>query len=60
MPQQIEKYIYLRVDRAEGGMEFEGDLADGLFHAARQLTEQERHDLADRLKAYSDRELMGS
>jgi hypothetical protein len=45
------KRITLDLDHPAGSMKFEGDLAEGLFLAARHLTGQERLDLIERLQA---------
>jgi hypothetical protein len=54
------KRVQIELMHPAGGMKFDGDLANGLFMAARHLTEQERLNLAERIRAYSDREQMGS
>lgn len=47
----VAKHITLELEHSAGSMKFEGDLAEGLFLAARHLSGQERLDLIERLKA---------
>jgi hypothetical protein len=44
------KRITLELEHAAGSMKFDGDLAEGLYLAARHLTGQERLDLIQRLQ----------
>uniref|UniRef100_A0A7C2B9B5 Uncharacterized protein n=1 Tax=Pseudomonas graminis TaxID=158627 RepID=A0A7C2B9B5_9PSED len=46
-----EKRITLELEHPAGSMKFDGNLAEGLFLAARHLTGQERLDLIERLQA---------
>ncbi|WP_313484356.1 hypothetical protein [Pseudomonas sp.] len=45
------KHVTIEVKHAAGAMKFDGDLAEGLFLAARHLSAQERLDLIARLQA---------
>ncbi|MFP3924620.1 hypothetical protein [Pseudomonas sp. W5-36] len=44
------KHITLELEHFAGSMKFDGDLAEGLFLAARHLTGQERLELIQRLQ----------
>jgi hypothetical protein len=55
-----QKRVKIELKHEAAGMMFEGDLANGLFLAARHLTDRERLNLAYRIRAYSDRDVMGS
>ncbi len=44
------KHITLELEHPAGSMKFDGDLAEGLYLAARHLTGQERLELIQRLQ----------
>lgn len=44
------KHITIELEHAAGSMKFGGDLAEGLYLAARHLTGQERLELIQRLQ----------
>lgn len=57
---QASKHITLDLEHAAGSMKFEGDLAEGLFMAARHLTGQERLALIQRLQdSHAELEAVG-
>lgn len=45
------KHITLELEHPAGSMKFDGDLAEGLYLAARHLNGQERQALIERLQA---------
>lgn len=54
------KHITLEAEHAAGSLKFDGDLAEGLFIAARHLTGQERLDLIQRLQdSHAELEAVG-
>ncbi|MGE6387341.1 hypothetical protein ACQKEN_16955 [Pseudomonas sp. NPDC078416] len=54
------KNITLELEHPAGSMKFEGDLAEGLYLAARHLNGQERRALIERLQAsYAELEAVG-
>jgi len=54
------KHITLELEHAAGSMKFDGDLAEGLFQAARHLTGLERQELIQRLQdSHAELEAVG-
>jgi hypothetical protein len=54
------KHVNIELEHVAGSMKFDGDLAEGLFLAARHLTGQERLDQIERLQAaHANLEAMG-
>jgi hypothetical protein len=57
---QTSKHITLELEHAAGSMKFDGDLAEGLFQAARHLTGIERLKLIQRLQdSHAELEAVG-
>lgn len=48
--ERTSKHITLDLEHVAGSMEFDGDLAEGLYLAARHLSGQERLELIQRLQ----------
>jgi hypothetical protein len=57
---QTSKHISLELEHPAGSMKFNGDLAEGLYLAARHLSGQERLDLIQRLQdSHAELEAVG-
>ncbi|MCF7541849.1 hypothetical protein [Pseudomonas petrae] len=58
--ERATKHIALELEHPAGGLKFDGDLAEGLFLAARHLTGQERLELIQRLQdSHAELEAVG-
>jgi hypothetical protein len=59
-PLDATKHVTIELEHPAGSMKFDGELAEGLYLAARHLTGQERLELIQRLQdSHSELEAVG-